>query len=828
MARLSIQLLGTFQVALEGEPITGYRADTAQALLAYLAMHAGSPCLRATLAGLLWSDYDQSSALTDLRQALRRLRTAIGDSDASRPYLLVTRTTVAFDSESDYSLDVDAFSAALDATKHHSHRSVETCAACAERLAEAVELYRGEFLGGFSLDSALFEEWMVVERERLHGQALDALGHLAAYHETQGAYEESARYARRALALEPWREEAHRVLMRALALSGQRSAALAQYEACCTTLQEELGVEPGEETTRLYERIHDGEELPGTRSLTEIGSLHNLPAQLTPFIGRERELAEIAERLADPTCRLLTLIGPGGSGKTRLALEAAARELANYPHGVFFVPLAPLQSAEAIVPTVARALSFSFYGTGDPTQQFLNYLRQKSMLLLLDNFEHLVEGAGITTRILSAAPEVKMLVTSRARLGVQGEHLYPVAGMRVPTMAVTGTESVGTVRRYSAVQLFLSSALRARPDLEPTAEDLGHIVHICRLVEGMPLAIALAATWMQMLAPAEIAAEIERSMDILEADMRDAPARQRSMRATFDHSWSLLSAWEQEVLAGLSAFRGGFTREAAEHVTGASLRELMALVNASLLQRTPAGRYEVHELLRQYAAGRLAQSPDGGERVRGRHCAYYAAALQRLGMELKGARQRAALEEIEADSENARVAWNWAVTHGRAVPLDQMADGLGGFFEWHKGSDEGASAFGAAKEALQAVSSADEMRVLVKILIWQGFFAEQRGEIDSAQDLWQRSLAILDTPALEDSDTRPERASALDHLGWSMRHRAHREAKGLLEQSLEIYRALGDRWGTAGALLDLGQVLAGLGERREAQGLLQESVVSSQ
>jgi tetratricopeptide (TPR) repeat protein len=340
----------------------------------------------------------------------------------------------------------------------------------------------------------------------------------------------------------------------------------------------------------------------------------------------------------------------------------------------------------------------------------------------------------------------------------------------------------------------------------------------------MPLAIALAAAWMQMLTPAEIATEIERSMDILEADMRDAPARQRSMRATFDHSWSLLSAREQEVLAGLSVFRGGLTREAAEQVTGASLRELMALVNGSLLQRTPAGRYEVHELLRQYAAGRLAQSPDGGEQVRGRHCAYYAAALQRFGMELKGARQRAALEEIEAEGVNARVAWDWAAAHGWATPLGQMADGLGGFFEWQKRFDEGASAFGAASEALRAVSSADELRVLVKILIWQGFFAEQRGEIDNAQDLWQQSLAILDTPALQDLDTRPERASALDRLGWSMRHRGQREDKRLLEQSLEIYRAIGDRSGTAGALLDLGWVLAGLGEPREAQRLLQESV----
>ena len=261
MAHLSLSLFGRVGIAVDGEPVTHFGADTAQALLAYLAMHAGTPCRRASLAGLLWSDYDESSAFADLRQALRRLRTAIGDRDAPPPFLLVTRTTIAFNTESDYWLDVDAFSGVLDTVRTHAHRSVETCTVCAEHLGEAVELYEGEFLAGFSLDSMLFEEWMVVERERLHGEVLEALGHLAAYHEAQGAYEAAARYARRALALEPWREEAHRALMRALALSGQRSAAVARYEACRDVLREELGIEPDVETMRLYERIRDGEDL---------------------------------------------------------------------------------------------------------------------------------------------------------------------------------------------------------------------------------------------------------------------------------------------------------------------------------------------------------------------------------------------------------------------------------------------------------------------------------------------------------------------------------------------------------------------------------------
>jgi DNA-binding SARP family transcriptional activator len=220
MAHLSLSLLGPLRVSLDGEPVTHFHSDTALALLVYLAMHAGTPCRRTSLVGLLWSDYDESSALTNLRQALHRLRMAIKDHERTPPTLQVTRTTIALDPESDYWLDVDAFSDALDAVQHHAHPSLEACTACAERLSEAVELYQGEYLAGFSLDSALFEEWMVVERERLHGRALEALGHLAANRETQGTYEQAARYARRQLALEPWHEEGHRALMRALALDG--------------------------------------------------------------------------------------------------------------------------------------------------------------------------------------------------------------------------------------------------------------------------------------------------------------------------------------------------------------------------------------------------------------------------------------------------------------------------------------------------------------------------------------------------------------------------------------------------------------------------------
>jgi len=387
---------------------------------------------------------------------------------------------------------------------------------------------------------------------------------------------------------------------------------------------------------------------------------HNLPVQTTPFVGREAELTELGRLLADPGVRLLTILGAGGMGKTRLALEAGAAQLNNFERGVYFVSLAPLDAVEAIVPTVAEALGFSFYEGGEPRQQLLDYLNQKTVLLLMDNFEHLLDGAGLVTEVLETAPDVKVLSTSRARLSVQGEQLFHLSGMDFPDW-----ETPEDALEYSAVKLFLQSARRVQPGFELAAGDLRYVARICRLVQGMPLGILLAAAWLTMLTPAEVAAEIEASLDFLETDLRDVPERQRSMRAIFDHSWNLLTAREQAVMQALSVFRGGFAREAAQQVAGASLRELRSLVDRSLLQRDPAGRYGIHELLRQYAAEKLRKVPAEDAAARDSHCAYYAGFLQGREAQLLGRGQRQALAEIGAEIENVRTAWDWAVARAR-------------------------------------------------------------------------------------------------------------------------------------------------------------------
>jgi predicted ATPase len=575
---------------------------------------------------------------------------------------------------------------------------------------------------------------------------------------------------------------------------------------------------------------------------------HNLPIQPTPFVGREAELVELERLLSDPEIHLATVVGAGGMGKTRLALQAAEAELERFVDGVYFVSLASLLSTDALVPTIAEALSFSFYEGGTPRQQLLSYLRAKTMLLILDNCEHLLassagardgdEAADLVAEILKTAPDVQLLITSRTRLNVQGEHLLHLSGMEFPDWetqedALSPTSlTLRDASRYSAVKLFLQSARRVRPEFELLADDLQYVSCICRLVGGTPLGILLAAAWVEILSPAEIADEISRSLDFLETDLRDVPERQRSLRAVFDHSWSLLSEQERAVFQGLSVFRGGFTRQAAQAVTGASLRDLMTLANKSLLHREPTGRYKVHELLRQYAEEELNRSSDAGPRARDRHSVFYTAALERWGADLKGSRQQTALAEIAEDLDNARAAWDWAIRQRQVDRVWQALDGLARFYQWRGRFQEGEMLCHDAVDKLRPLVAESETTPLVKVrralatlLTWQSVFGRWLGLLELSTQPTQEALSLLSESERVDRDTRLARAFVLlgmAEIDFFLGDRGG--AKQLYEQSLKIYRALGDLWGEADASWHLGEVAWALGAYGEAGERLEESL----
>lgn len=380
---------------------------------------------------------------------------------------------------------------------------------------------------------------------------------------------------------------------------------------------------------------------------------HNLPVQPTAFVGRESELDELDKLLADSSQRLITVIAPGGMGKTRLALESAERHLDNFEDGVYFVDLAPLTQADQIVNAIVEATGFSLTTDNrSPEQQLLDFLGNKSMLLIMDNYEHLIDGASLVVSMMQSAPDGQFLVTSRVALNLPGETLFHLSGMDFPQW-----ETPEDAMNYAAVKLFMSSANRASPSFELGVDNLDYIARICRLVGGMPLGIILSASWLSMLSPQEIAEEIASGIDFLESSRGEVPERQRSIQVVFDYSWDLMSTDEQAIYAKLSIFHGGFTRNSAQTISGATLRNLMNLVNRSLIRRdAQTGRYSIHELARQYAYAKLENSGEL-ESLRDAHLEYYANALHEWTPKLKECNEIPVLNEFEADFENVRTAW---------------------------------------------------------------------------------------------------------------------------------------------------------------------------
>jgi DNA-binding SARP family transcriptional activator len=564
---LALGLLGALRIELDGQPLRRFDSDLVRALLVYLVVEARQAHRRESLLGLIWPKHPQENARHSLSQAIYNLHSILGDRQAAQPYLLSYTQTIAFNPQSDYQLDVEVFNRLLEVCESHAHPRLVACEACLERLQEAAALYRGAFLQDFALvESLAFEEWSAVLRERMQRRALKALHQLAGCLAERGELEPALGYAWRQVELEPLWEAGQRQAIYLLVASGQRSAALMQFESFRHMLWQELSVEPEPETQELANRLRQEQAVlsPGEMARVSHGRVFHFPTPLTPLVGREAELDGLCQALRDPTCRLLTVSGPGGSGKTRLALEAGRKLAQEFSAGVTLVELISVVSPQSIPAALGEALGLGFQPARPPVAQIIEYLREKQMLLVLDGFEHLAGGAVLVGELLCACPQVKALVTSRHPLKLQGERLYPLGGLRCPS-----SDGAEPVRNYEAVALFLQVAQRARPGYQPGVAELQEIARLCRLVEGMPLGILLAAGWIELFNPGEIVAQVEQSYAFLAAEWDDLPERQRSLRATFEYSWQLLTRGEQEFLAGLSVFRGSFTASAAHAVTGA-------------------------------------------------------------------------------------------------------------------------------------------------------------------------------------------------------------------------------------------------------------------
>ncbi len=543
---------------------------------------------------------------------------------------------------------------------------------------------------------------------------------------------------------------------------------------------------------------------------------HNLPAQSTPFVGREHELAELENLLKDSDIRLITILAQGGMGKTRLCLELAQRAVDQnlYADGVYFVELAPLSDADNIPNAIADAAGYQFLDDDTLKEQLLMILRERHLLLVLDNYEHLSEGFTIVGDILKSAPNVHIIATSRQRLAQDGETLFHLSGMDFPKW-----ETPDDALEYAAVKLLMNSAKRVRPDFELTGDNLDVVARICILVEGMPLGIVLAASWLAVLSLSEIANEIQGSLDFLETDETDLPERQRSIRAVMGYSWEQMTEVEQQVFMKLSVFRGGFTREAGQSIAGANLRILISLVNKSFIRRdADNGRYEIHELLRQYAEEQLTES-DLYDSTRKLYSTYYLEWVQQHAKRFAGHGQSKALMAIHDELDNVRVAWLIAVAN-RDEALLAKATELGFVLFNLSRSKEGLELFDSAL----AIASIDNNVLRGKLLANMCPFAFHLRQFDQMESYARTSIDLL-----QDTQENSARLLAQFNIGHTYYFRnniadAKKEYQAVVEAAhlhhIGFYEAM--------SLLQLASIAWLNGDLVQSETLYKDSLIINQ
>ena len=768
MIRLNLTLFGSFAASIADQPLTRFRTDKMRALVAYLAINEDRPFRRELLAALLWPEWPDDAARRNLRQTIHRLRQMLDKAapDLSGRLLTMTRQTVQLNGAA-VRVDVTQFQKHLQATETHSHIDLHHCTQCLTHMQQAADLYQGDFLMGFGIKDAFpFEEWLIMQRDQLQQQMLMLLDELSSAYEQQGEYEKGQRAAHQQVQIAPWRESAHRQLMRLYMLQKDRPSALAQYESCRQLLAQELAVDPSAETMQLWQQIKDGSFQAAVSPHTPT---HGFPVQLTPFIGRQDEISQVLTHLANQECRLLTLIGPGGIGKTRLSIQVV-QELSStssrYRDGAYFIPLAAVSDEERLFQTIAQHLNIQLGEQATPRQQLLAYLHDKSLLLVCDNFEQIVAGADQLAEIVRQAPGVQILVTSRRPLNLQAEWRQVVGGLDYSQGAAS-----------DAVSFFQRSAQRVAPQFRLRKEDVAAVLDLCRLVDGMPLALELAAAWTRLMDCPAILRETQKSIDFLTTSREDLPARHQSIRAVLNQSWQMLPGRLQTVLGQMAFFSGTFTLDAAlAIVPDLSVLDIATLLDRSLLEWHPNGRYQMHELLRHFASTQPVSQLDIFQENFTR---YFLKFVADQGEPLLSQTPQQAVTVFQQDLDNVRQAWQWAIAQEAIDLIEAALNALVVYHEFRGSYDEGRQQFAAAAAALppsvlvnrlrlaearclevlgepaqaialtQGVVEANRPETQLPALIRLGRLYERTSEYDLALSTLDKALALADEQAVE-------------------------------------------------------------------------------
>ena len=796
---LEVRLLGQFDVRRDGTPIN-IPARAAQSLLAYLLLTAGTMHRREKLAGLVWADTTDETARKNLRHELWRLRQAIEIQSPRKktiPYLSVDEIAIGFNVESAYWLDVARV--LKSATPRTS----------ADNLIETLALYRGELLPGF------YDDWILLERERVRAVFEQKMTRLLELLIEGERWQDILDWGERWIALGQTPELAYRALMIAYDAQGDQAKVAATFQRCVAALHNDLGVKPSQETQTLFERLsNEARQVSPPVSLLPPRE-SNLPVPLTSFIGRAKELQEIARLLS--SSRLLTLTGPGGVGKTRLAIQTANDAIEKFKDGVWWIDLAPLMDDALVPQTVAHALGVRESSSQSLSDLLKFFLREKQLLLVLDNCEHIITAcAQLAQVLLSSCANLRILATSREGLGLTGEILYQVPTLSLPeSQHLTLTD---LLMEYESIRLFVERARALKSDFVLNERNAAAVIQICQRLDGIPLALELAAARVKLLTVEHVAERLNDRFNLLTQGSRTALARQQTLRAAIDWSYDLLAEEARVLFARLSVFAGGFTLEAVEKICADApltprvvLDVLTRLVDRSLVKVERQGNYERYRMLetiREYACEKLEASSETG-RLRQRHRDYFIDFAEQAAPKLKSAEQFDWLDRLDVEHDNWRAAWACAIESDTELAL-QLASALLDFWSMRGNPGEGrewlAKLLPRTDQWGQTAKRAHALSVACRLAYLQRDFVVARSMLEQA-------LAI----ARKSGDPK-EIALALLWLGWTAhRQRDDQSAQPFIEECLAIYEELQDQWGMAMAIYQLAGVAAAQGHYAEAE-----------
>lgn len=823
MSLLVVRALGSFEVAHAGQVVTGFPRRKTTALLIYLCLeHPGKMHQRDALAGLLWPDIPQEDARRNLRQCLYQLRQVLQDhSDEAQAHLQVSAQLVGLKA-AELDCDVSEFR--------------RLCAANDPAgLDTALDFYRGEILAGFGLpDAPEFDEWLFFQREETQRSLKKALQSQRGKAEETRRWPAAIEILRRLLALDPLDEDYHRALMRAFFANGERRAALDQYATCRSVLAAELGLAPQPETTALFQKLKTAPlpvsgpaELPATGPHPPASTAEqiaaNLPVQLTSFIGRESDVQTTCAILRRPDVHLLTLTGPGGIGKTRLGLEVAAQLEKDFAQGVFFVPLASTTDPELVGTAIANVLGVKEISGQNIEQTLQQALRHRRALLLLDNFEQIVEAAGLVENLLKAAPGLKILVTSRFVLKVYGENEYAVRPLGLPdNFRLPGPDDLAT---YPAVRLFCERAQASRPDFRLTAENAAAVVEVCSRLDGLPLALELVAARIKLFAPQALVSRLRNRLALATGGARTLPQRQQTLRGAIGWSYDLLEPLEKELFAGLAVFAGGCSLPAVLEVCAdlageeTLIETLLGLVDKSLVRNltAPNGepRFGMLETIREFA-GECLENGEQAAGIHQAHARYYTEMAEKAEPYLHGKDQIEWADSLEYDHDNFRAALQFCLDRQQIELAGRLAGALGWFWYLHSHLSEGRRWLDRVLEVAGEVAP----RLRARLLGAAGYAARLLGDYERASVFVQGSVALY-----RELGDKTELAENLRGLGMIAVNTSQYEAGiGYMEEGLQLFEQLNNKWGLALSFISLAKIYLEQGDFKKSEEFYERGI----